>query len=275
LLAIVLRMQGKKWETEVAVGQLLAEDPEDAWAHANAGWAALARSDHKKAEEHFRESLRLDPGDEHARSGLLESFKARSPLYRAYLKYIFWMARFEKGTRWMIIIGLYLGFRVGRALLEKVHPLLAVIFVIAYLTLVFGGWLASGIGNLLVLADRSARYALERREILEAIFVGGGFFVGFLLVLAGMASGTLPLALVGGALVVAAIPWSLTFTNDSPAGRRLFGAIGIAVYLVGFWAAGELGLHGSISQTTQSLGSLVGFAALLCTFIGNVGSLRK
>ena len=275
LLAIVLRMQGKKWETEVAVGQLLAEDPEDAWAHANAGWAALARSDHKKAEEHFRESLRLDPGDEHARSGLLESFKARSPLYRAYLKYVFWMARFEKGTRWMIIIGLYLGFRVGRVLLEAVHPLLAVVFVIAYLVFVFGGWLASGIGNLLVLADRSARYALERREVLEAIFVGAGFFGGFLLVLGGMASGILPLAVVGGALVVAAIPLALTFTNDAPAGRRLFGSIGLAVYLVGFWAAGELALCGDISERTQSLVGLAGFAALLCTFLGNVGSLHK
>jgi len=275
LLAITLRMQGKQWETEVAVDQLLAEDPEDAWAHANAGWAALTGSDHRKAEKHFRESLRLDPGDEHARAGLLESFKARSPLYRAYLKYVFWMARFEKGTRWMIIIGLYLGFRVGRELLAAVHPLLAVVFVIAYLVFVFGGWLASGVGNLLVLADRSARYALERREILEAIFVGGGFFGGFLLVIAGLATGILPMAFVGGALVVAAIPWALTFTNDSQAGRRLFGSIGVAVYLVGGWAAVELAMHGDISERTQSFVGLAAFAALFCTFIGNVGSLRR
>ncbi|MGI9243746.1 MAG: hypothetical protein ACR2RV_23315, partial [Verrucomicrobiales bacterium] len=242
---------------------------------ANAGWAALTRSDYKKAEEHFRESLRLDPDDQHARSGLLESFKARSPLYRAYLKYVFWMARFEKGTRWMIIIGLYLGFRIGRELLAAVDPLLAAVFVIIYLVFVFGGWLASGVGNLLVLADRSARYALDRRETLEAVFVGGGFFGGFLLVLGGLASGVLSVAIAGGALVVAAIPFALTFTNDSRAGRRVFGSVGLAVYLTGFWAAGEYWLYGELSAMTQSLVSFVGLAALLCTFAGNLGALHK
>ena len=275
LLAIVLRMQGKQWETEVAVGQLLEEDPEDAWAHANAGWSALTSSDYKKAEEHFRESLRLDPGDEQARSGLLESFKARSPLYRAYLKYVFWMARFEKGTRWAIIIGIYLGFRVGRELLKAVNPLLAVVFVVVYLVFVFGGWLASGIGNLLVLADRSARYALNRREILEAIFVGGGFFGGFLLTIVGLAAGVLPLAFVGGALLIAAIPWSLTFTNDSPGGRKLFGTIAGFVYFAGLWAAVELASTGGLSPGTDSLVAVAVLAAFICTFIGNVGSLHK
>ncbi len=275
LLAIVLRMQGKKWETEVAVGQLLQEDPEDAWAHANAGWAALTNSDHRKAEEHFRESLRLDPGDEHARSGLLESFKARSPLYRAYLKYIFWMARFEKGTRWAIIIGIYVAFRIGRAVLEAVHPLLAVALVFAYLIFVFGGWLASGVGHLLVLADRSARYALNRREILEALFVGGGFFGGLLLVVAGMLSGLLALVFIGGALAIGAIPFALTFTNDAQAGRQLFGSIGSFVYLAGVWSAGQYLIHGVVSEATQTLMMLALFAAFLCTFIGNIGSLHK
>lgn len=275
LLAIVLRMQGKKWETEVAVGQLLQDDPEDAWAHANAGWAALSNSDQGKAEEHFREALRLDPGDEQARSGLLESFKARSPLYRAYLKYIFWIARFEKGTRWAIIIGIYVAFRIGRAVLEAVHPLLAVLLVFAYLIFVFGGWLASGVGNLLVLADRSARYALNRREIMEALFVGGGFFGGLLLVVGGLVSGVLPLVFVGGALAVGAIPWALTFTNDAPAGRWLFGSIGGFVYLAGSWAAGQYAIYGTISQATQTLMGLAVFAALLCTFIGNIGSLNR
>ena len=181
----------------------------------------------------------------------------------------------RKGTRWAIIIGIYLGYRVGRVVLAAIHPLLAVVFVIAYLIFVFGGWLASGVGNLLVLLDSSARYALKRSEILEAIFVGGGFFGGFLLVILGMATGVLSLAFVGGALVVAAIPWALTFTNDSPAGRRLFGGIGCFVYLAGFWAAIEVALHGDISSRTNSLIMVAVLAALFSTFIGNVDSLHK
>ena len=275
LLAIVLRMQGKQWETEVAVDNLLSEDPEDAWAHANAGWAALTSSNHKKAETHFRESLRLDPSDEHARSGLLESFKARSPFYRAYLRYVFWMARFQEKTRWMIIIGMYLAYRVGTSILQAIHPVLAAIFVIAYLIFAFGGWLASGVGNLLVLADRSARYALNRREILEAIFVGGGFFGGFLTVIAGLSFGIMPIIFIGGAMVIAAIPLSLTFTNDSANGQKLFGAVGAFVYVAGFWAAAQWLQYGSLNEATESLLSMAALSAFICTFIGNVGALRK
>ncbi|MFT4547800.1 MAG: Tfp pilus assembly protein PilF [Verrucomicrobiales bacterium] len=275
LLAIVLRMQGKKWETEVAVDQLLSENPEDAWAHSNAGWAALTNSDYKKAEKHFRESLRLDPGDEQSRSGLLEAFKARSPLYRAYLKYVFWMARFQQKTRWLIIIGIYIGFRIGRVILEKVHPLLAVVFVFVYLILVFGGLLASGVGNLLILMDRSARYALNKREVIEALFVGGGFFGGILMVIAGFGFGLLPLVFVGGAITIGAIPLSLTFTNDSANGQKLFGAIGAFVYVVGFWAAGQWMMSGAISEATSTLIGFAALAAVLCTWIGNVESLRR
>ena len=55
----------------------------------------------------------------------------------------------------------------------------------------------------------------------------------------------------------------------------MFGSIGSFVYLVGVWAAGQHLIHGVVSEATQTLMMLAVFAALLCTFIGNIGSLHK
>mgnify|MGYP000312511395 CR=1 FL=1 len=105
--------------------------------------------------------------------------------------------------------------------------------------------------------------------------VDGGFFGGFLMVICGVSLGIVPIVFIGGAMVVAAIPFALTFTNDSPNGQKLFGAIGAFVYVAGFWAAGQWLMYATISEATETLLTLAAFSALLCTFIGNVGSLRK
>ena len=108
-LAQALRLQNKHAENASHLAGMLSRDPEDPYTHANAGWAALQRGERRAAEVHFREALRLSPGFESAREGLLTSFRARSPLYRAYLRYCFAMQRLGAGSRWAVIIGLYLG----------------------------------------------------------------------------------------------------------------------------------------------------------------------
>jgi hypothetical protein len=56
--------------------------PNNSFGHANAGFAALAAGDHLRANEHFRESLRLDPHFDLGRRGLLQSLRARIWLIR-------------------------------------------------------------------------------------------------------------------------------------------------------------------------------------------------
>src|SRR5262249_17165646 len=68
---------GRGDEAGRALEDALAQGPENALTHANRGWTALQRGDSKKALEHFREALRLDPTNDWARSGMVEALKAR------------------------------------------------------------------------------------------------------------------------------------------------------------------------------------------------------
>ena len=277
VLAIALRTQGKSEESQIAVDQLLQDDPEDEMAHLNAGYAALQTSDHRKAEGHFREALRLAPDFEPAREGLIYSFRARSGFYRLYLRYSFFMARFSEGSRWAMIIGLYLGVKFGRQALMQFSPILAGLLGIAYLLFVFWVWLADGVGGFLILCDRSARHALKKSEKLEAITVGGGFFLGIAALLAAAALRNGPLVVLGLALVAATIPASLFFTNPSPRGRLLFGSVMAATYVIGLSAAAAYAVRsdGALTDTLMSLAVVTGFAVLVCTWLGNVSALRQ
>lgn len=278
LLAHLLRVQGKSAESKIAAEKLLANDPEDPYAHFNAGWTALQRSDHRSAENHFREALRLDADFEPAREGLLESFKARSAFYRLYLQWSFWMQRFSSKTQIAIVIGFLVIYNFGRKLLNAIHPLAGVAIIVAYLSFVLWVWLAPGIGNLLVLLDRSARHALRRGDAWQGIFSGGGLILGAIVLgISGFVHYP-PGYLFGGALVCGAIPAALTFGNDSPQGRLVFGSILTLIYLIGL----GVGITEVLRHPAESIGSrseqfiTIGIVATaLCTWLGNVPRLRQ
>ncbi len=277
MLAHVQRMQDKMDETGETIDQLLSENPESAYAHHNAGWAALQRNDHKQAEMHFREALRLDASFDGARDGLLESFKARSLPYRLYLSYCFFMQRFTEKARWLLIIGLLVGVRVGRSLLEKVSPLAASLLIFTYLLFVLWVWLASGVGNFLVLMDSSAKHALRRGEKWEGIAVGGGLLLGLVVFFGSTAANLHGLAAAGALIGLSTIPASLTFTNESRAGRFLFGGMTAFAYLGAFIALFHVIASGP-AQKVDLISGWIGFAiltAVACTWLGNAGSLRE
>jgi hypothetical protein len=233
LLAQFQRLQGKLDAADRGTGERLARDPEDPVAHANAGWAALQRREVRKAEEHFLEALRLAPGMEYARLGLRESYKARSGFYRLFLRWLFFLQRFSQRQRIFLVIGIYVAFRFGKALLEAVHPVAVAVLAVAYLVFAFSGFLASGLGHFLLLKDRKARLALTRGEKLDGLFVGGGFVAGFVLLIAGLTVWRTGGAMLGGAMILAAIPGSMVFDNDSRLGRIVFGSFMVLIYLAG------------------------------------------
>ncbi len=277
LLAMCLRLQGKVSENEQRVDQLLADNPEDALAHYNAAWSALQKNDYKKAEEHFKESLRIDPTFEGAREGLIESFAARSAFYQTYLKYCFFMQRFTEKARWAIVIGFYLAYRFGVAILRQIHPILAVVFAGVYLIFVLWGWLAPGIGHFLILLDRSARIALKKTEKLDGLAVGGGLLLGIALAIVGAVWELVPLMIIGGALCAGTLPATLALTNESKRGRWVFGSIMAYVYLVGLGVAIAEGVRSSAEMAEWSVTLLLGGGVLtfLCTWIGGLSSLHK
>jgi tetratricopeptide (TPR) repeat protein len=278
LLAHTLRLQGKSELNAAAVARLLEADPEDSFAHVNAGWSSLHRGDRRQAEVHFREALRLDPESNAAREGLIESFRARSLFYRGYLAYSFFMQRFTGGKQWLIILGVYLGYRFSRTYLETIHPFSAATLAILWLGIVLWVWLAPGVGSFLILLDRSARLALKSGERYQGIAVGGGLALGIAATAAGFFTGYAPALLAGVGLVASTVPASLAFANDSRSGRIVFGVLAGIVYcgtLVTFLVEAARFPANGLHPLTSGLGGVALLAAIACTWLGNLRSLRQ
>jgi tetratricopeptide (TPR) repeat protein len=278
LLAHALRLQNKLAESEQESRRRLERDPENAFSFANAGWAALQRHQVKEAENLFKEALKLDPGMAYAKEGLKESYRARSAFYRMFLRWAFFMQRFNEKNRTFILIGLVVGFRIVRNLAAAVHPLLVIPVVLVYYIFLFGTWLSGGIANFLILKDPVARMSLDRGEKIEGVVIGVLFLGGLLLMIGGVAAGMVPLAVAGVAMMVAAIPSTMVFTNESTAGRILFGGFMLAILGLGGFVAFDVATHPGQAVGKGSSGPAVGFALLIAmatTWLGMVPSLRK
>jgi tetratricopeptide (TPR) repeat protein len=174
LRAISLVQLGRRSEAGAAIDAALQRDPDNSVTHANKGWALLHSGDPRQALEHFRESLRIDPGNEWARAGIVEALKARNWLYRLMLAYFLWMSRLSGKAQLGLIVGLYIANRAIRvigqqnpALQPYLQPLL-----IAYLAFVALTWLASPLFDLLLRLNRFGRLALSERQIRASTWVG-------------------------------------------------------------------------------------------------------
>jgi tetratricopeptide (TPR) repeat protein len=243
ILSHALRIQGKSAENEGRIAAMLARAPEDDDNHCAAGWQALQSGRREEAQKHFMEALRLNPENDAAREGMLEAFKAKSPFYRGYLRWVFWMASQSQARQWAMVIGIFLISRSFRALSGTPYATLGAVLGVLFWLVVMWTHVARGVGNFFVLRDKQARHALTKRQRREAIAVGGGIFVG---------SGLLAVSLVvkfflppeidpiaflgiipGVTLILASFPFAYTFTNDAPVGRWVMGAAAAFVLLTG------------------------------------------
>lgn len=174
LRAMALVKLGRKAEAGKTIDAALAKQPESALTHANMGWTLLHQGDARKALEHFREALRLNPGHEWAQAGIVEALKARNVIYAIMLKYFLLMGRLSRGAQWGIIIG---GYFVGRMLSQMAdsNPGLApwiLPFRILYFSFVIMTWIAYPLFNLLLRMSRFGRLVLSREQIVESNWIG-------------------------------------------------------------------------------------------------------
>jgi tetratricopeptide (TPR) repeat protein len=273
-LADALRMQGKLEESGAQIRGLLARNPENPWTHSSAGMLALQRGEVRAAETHFRSALRIEPEHREAREGLLHAFRARSPLYRAYLKYSFMMEKLGRAGRGMLVIGLLILMQLANvSLVGRLAPI-GMVLIALYSLFVLWIWVAKGVGNLFLLFDRFARLALRSDEKKEALVVGGGVLLGLALFATGLLSKQISGIFLGLTLVAAAFPMSLVFTNRSRAGRVVFGAVGAFVYLGGLLSLFLVVLPGAGGFATTLFGCTM-ILALITTWLGNIPALRR
>jgi tetratricopeptide (TPR) repeat protein len=266
----LLRIQGDLDGAESGTMEQLSRNAESPAALSNAGWTKLQQGERAKAEELFREALRIQPDYEYARTGLVQAFKSRSLFYRLYLKWVFMLQRMEGKSQWILIIGLYLGYRLGRSVLSQVHPLLGVAVIVLYLGLCFGTFLAPGIGNGLLLKDRFARHALTGREKLDGLVVSGLFFGGILLAGVGFGFEMILLAYLGCGMLIASVPAAMVARNLAKKGQLVFGGIAALVMVgtVHSWYA-----YREVGEMISGVGSIALLAVMLSTWLTSSRSL--
>jgi tetratricopeptide (TPR) repeat protein len=172
--ALALTNLGRVDEADAALHGSLAFDPDNAYSHANRGWLLLRQSKVDHAVESFRTALRLDPSMDWARLGIIEAMKARSGVYRLFLRYSFWSNSLTARTRWLFFMGLYFLSSLARNLLRQnpaLWPVLAPLLA-AYVIFVLGSWVSDPLSNLFLRLDSVGRLALNRFETQASNVVG-------------------------------------------------------------------------------------------------------
>jgi Flp pilus assembly protein TadD len=166
LRSIALTQLGRNEEAHQSGNFALHRAPENGMAHATKGWACLHEGDTAGAQDHFRESLRLQPDLEYARQGMLEALKARNPVYRGLLAYFLWMGRQSTRIQWAFILFTLFGLRVIRGLAAS-NPGLGLILwpvVVLCYAFIYLSWTAGPMFNLLLRFNRFGRLVLSRDE---------------------------------------------------------------------------------------------------------------
>ncbi len=276
LRAIALVKLGRKEEAGQTIEAALARNPENSVTHANQGWTLLHSGEHKKALEHFCESLRLDPENEWARQGTVEALKARYFTYSLLLKYFLWMSRLSSQMQWGVIMGGYFGMRLLRGLSSARPELQPYLFPvqILYLIFVFLTWTAEPLFNLLLRLNRFGRLVLSEEERLASTCVGA--FVGLsVLCLAGALAD--PRLLAGTAVFAfSVLPVAAVFKCPKGWPRRVMLGYTVAVVGAGLGAFASLMAMAEIETTRGSthptFGGLIGLFAVgifLSSWIAN------
>ncbi len=281
LRAMAMVKLGRKAEAGATIDAALAKNPDNAITHANQGWTLLEKGEPKKALEHFRESLRLDPTNEWARHGIVEALKARNLLYAAMLKYFLWMSKLSRQAQWAIILVGYFGnnalgslARSNPALAPWVFPLRALYLVFAVLT-----WTAYPMFNLMLRLNRFGRLALTPEQNVEANWVGAAFFLalgslGGCLIMGFESPWVMSLAVFGLLL----LPLSGLFRCADGWPRKTMIAVATVLVLLGLGASGliwkaYLGADRYEKATANEAFGLLGLFALgifLSSILANI-----
>ena len=284
LRAIALVKLGRKAEAGATIDTALSKNPDNAVTHANQGWTLLERGDPKKALEHFREALRLDPENEWARHGIVEALKARNFIYAFMLRYFFWMSRFRGRTQWVIVLGGYFGNRMLGVVASAQPSLAPWILPIRILYVVFAlmTWIADPLFNLLLRLNRFGRLALSREQTVAANYLGACIF----LALGGLAGWLAfgaggPWPFIAGVFGILAIPVSGIYKCSSGWPRNTMAIYCAVLALIGILAIACFSVEaahphrGRESDAGWALFGLFLLAAVGSTWIANILIMQR
>jgi tetratricopeptide (TPR) repeat protein len=272
LRAMAMVKLGDKRGAGRTIDSALAKNPDDSLTHANQGWTLLEQGNPKKAAEHFREALRLDPQNDWARQGIIEALKARNFIYAVMLKYFLWMAKFSRRGQWGILLAGYFGNRALAAIAQSNPDLAPWILPLRILYIAFAlmTWLAYPLFNLLLRLNKFGRLVLSREQtiatnwfglclLLALIGLGGCAFKGF-------DSAWFIMAVVFGLLL---LPVSAVFKCAAGWPRNLMAALTICMALLGLASLGQFFTRTGSFETAKDLLMTFGVCVAVSTWLGN------
>lgn len=261
-LSSALLLQSKSADNEELIEAQLRRNPDDDSTHSSAGWQALMSGDHKKANLHFTEALRLNPMNEHARLGLIESFRARSVPYRLQLRFANFMNQFTSGKQTAILIGGFIFYKIAYNSVSGFSPVLG--NVIIGLWLVFALWshLARGLSTFFIVLDKFARRALRTMERLEGIAVGGCLVMSLLAILSGLVINPTDAGHLALIFLFAGVCNAAALTNDHHTGKFAYYGVATVSTFAAFYFAASIALPAGLPNDSPifSLGLLAGVA---------------
>lgn len=222
---VALQKLGRRQEAGQVLDSALAREPENARTHAHRGWSALEAGDTKRALDHFREALRLQPDLDWAREGVVTALKSRNIVYRLLLSYFFWTSRLPSQARWGVIMGGYFGRNVLRGIADTtpaLRPVLVPVLFALY-AFVFLTWIGDALFDLLLRLDPVGRLALSRRQTVAANGVGLCLLLALAFVAGWLAFRTEPLLI--GAAISAAMSLPVASSLRAAPGRTRTGLL--------------------------------------------------
>jgi len=116
---------------------------------------------------------------------MIEALKASNPIYRAFLKYSFWIGNMAAKYQWGILLGLWVGNQALNKLAE-VNPALQPFLVPVIILLcifAFSTWVMKPISNLFLRFNSYGKFLLNKKDKISSNFVA----VALVALLAGLA----------------------------------------------------------------------------------------
>lgn len=167
LRSIVLARMNQKEAAAADMGQVLAEMPDDDDAHVTQGWNCLLGGSYPQASTHFAEALRINPANDGARQGLLETFRARSFIYRVLLGFVIWLGKLKPWQQIALILGfVFFDDKIVLAVAIVTQSVFLAIlvdnFFMLFILLII---VKDPLFNLVVAINRETRLALKDREL--------------------------------------------------------------------------------------------------------------
>lgn len=257
-------------ELQSNIADALKANPYNAYTHANVGWSKLEQGDYAQSRIHFAEALRLNPGLEHARVGMIEAVKAKNVLYRMFLKYAFWMGKLKTQHQWIIILVLFIGARLLGGLSESLPVLFPVYILLIFLF--YLSWIIKPLSDFILRLDSFGRYALDDQERRAADITGVGLIAGLLCLLISLLTDNVPYLICALFSLTVIIPLTRQFSGPVRLKKGFMYWYTTALTLTGVSACIWALLNPEKPISVAVLVYLIGFA--LYTWIANISASR-